>query len=335
MKSEERHQLEKNDLAEWVLQTYESLRPNWPYILGGIVVFAAALWFVNHRRSSQELQLRAAWNDYFTAESGRNVEALRSLVDRYPDSPVAPLAQKRVADFRFADGKKMLLTDRGEAMRLLDDAANIYQELLADVSISLMLRRQAELGLALTQETTGALTKARETYKKISQSFPGTDEATRAEERLKHIESPEAEKFYDQLAAFKPPQPTTDLPQPTGGLPPMPPAPTSSPDSPLINLPGPDEVSTPPPPPSKPDAAKAKADQKPKTVTDGAKKATPKAPAPKAADSATKPAPAAKKSAAKKSAAEAKPATDKQPKGATAKPKSEVAKPALPAKAPR
>ena len=336
MKSEERHQLEKNDLAEWVVQTYERWQPHWPYLVGGIVLVAAALWFVNHRQASQAQQLHAAWNAYFDAEGTRNVEALRSLVDLYPDSSVAPLAQKRVADFRFADGKKLLLTDRGEALRLLDDAANIYQELSASPAASDIVRRQAQLGLALAQETTGALAKAKETYESVSQSFPGTEEAARAEQRLKKIELPEAAEFYDQLAAFKAPEPTTDLPKPKGGLPelPAPKAQKSMPDAPLISLPGLEDVPTPPPPPAKPAATKAKASPKADPAESTTKKPAASKPTKAAAE---KPAVSKPSKAAAEKPPASKPAKTTPEKPASSKPAKSAepkAKPAAPAKTP-
>lgn len=258
MKSEQRHQLEQNDLADWVQSTTGWLRPYVPYLVGSVVVVVAVALIYQYRSGAAEQLQREAWTEFFDANDPAQLEV---LVRRYPDSVVVPYAQLRLADFRFEKGKALLTQDHDKALIELDGAIDLYEELAGtnhpDVS------RPAALGKALALETRGSRRKAVEALRGIASQYAGTSAALIAQKRVEQLETDTARDFYQQLMDYRPPAPPSlDLPprmpdvapQPGSADSIIPPKPSAAQDSPPAPTPEPpSKESSPPSPPSQPD----------------------------------------------------------------------------------
>ncbi|MGL5095933.1 MAG: tetratricopeptide repeat protein [Planctomycetia bacterium] len=272
-----------------------------------------------------------SWREFFAAANPGQFEV---VAERYAGTPAGRYALLRVADMKYKTAIDGLLNDRSAAVDELKEASKIYEQLADDPVAEPLVRRQAMLTVGLALESQSAIDKAVPVYERVKAEFAGSPEAARAEMRLKALAAPEARAFYNQLAKYEPPTPSSDLPDPTSGFPALPPGfgkaaglPPMSPEAgkstaksskPLIELPEFDKVSVPPPP-----KAMEKKTDEPK-VEPAPTKAAPAPEAPKAEAPKAEP----PKEDAPKPAEPAKPA--EAPKAET--PKTESPAPAEPAK---
>ena len=99
MKSERRHELQHNDLAEWILKSYERVAPYKNMILGValllVVLFIGLSLWHNHSVS----QAGEAWNSLgvpvfqpnFVAE--QTISVMQKDAQTYPGNPAAQWAE--------------------------------------------------------------------------------------------------------------------------------------------------------------------------------------------------------------------------------------------------
>lgn len=213
MKSEERHELEQNELADWVTKAVERVRPYWMHALVGSLLAAGALVGWAYFTAAQRQATADAWEEYLAADSPELFEA---IIKEYPDSPVVPYARLRIADYRFQEGKSKLVVDRSEALARLDEAIKLYQYISQDPQAPPDARERADLGVAMAAESKGALEEAKADYRRVADLYAGTPDAQFAQKRIDVLESPQAKQFYQQLSSYVPPTPSTDLPRRPG-----------------------------------------------------------------------------------------------------------------------
>lgn len=213
MKSDERHQLEQNELADWVARLGVTARPYLPYAAAILAVAFLAAMGYSFWSSSAEAREHEAWEEFFGA---KNPEQLRIVIDRYPNSQAAPYSQLRIADFEFQDAKAKLVNDYGAAISGLSKAVDLYRELADGRASPIQVKQQASMAMAETLESKGSLTEAKEAYQRVASNYAGSAEAALAEQRLKELDSPEARQFYTKLKDYKPPVPSTNLPAKSG-----------------------------------------------------------------------------------------------------------------------
>lgn len=209
MKSEERHELEQNELVNWSTRWADQAWRNRWSILGVIATIGLVFGGWTYYSRSLAARTAASWQEFLAAT---NPEQFQTLVDRYPGSPAVPYARLRMADLRFQEGKARLANNRGDAILKIDEASKLYSALRDDSSLPPDVREQAAMGAAAAIETKGNIADAIAAYKQVSTDFSGTVAALVAQARIKRLESPDAEKFYLQLAEYKPPATSTDLP---------------------------------------------------------------------------------------------------------------------------
>lgn len=209
MKSEERHQLQQNDLADRLAALSAKVKPYIPHVAAAIVLVFVGMWIVGLISDSKQAKRGEAWKDFFGAQ---NAEQLDVVVDRYPNSDIVPYARLKSAQFAFQDGKTKIFTDRDEAIKKLDKAVKAFEEVVAKSEPGGLLRSQALLGIAVSKETSGAVTDAVAAYKRLADECKGSTEAAYAERQIKNLDTPEARAFYSQAQNYKPKTPSTDLP---------------------------------------------------------------------------------------------------------------------------
>ena len=140
MKSERRHELQHNDLAEWAVRTYEGILPYRTSILGGslLLVVGLAAWQIWHSHSQS--QAVEAWN---AVETGKT--CLRQLYDypqmaqqyagmmqkaneTYSGSPAGEWAQMLTADSCLFLGQSQLMGNNEAARNFLNEAGQRYEK---------------------------------------------------------------------------------------------------------------------------------------------------------------------------------------------------------------
>jgi hypothetical protein len=205
MKSEARHKLETNVLAAKLAQWGERLRPHASTIMTVAAVALAAYFLLSMWRGSGSRRDREAWDQYELAILGGDLELTQlqrvAASDDYAGANMQEWAYVAWADRQLRLAADRYLTDRDDANKRLTNIAGIYDELAANAGAA-EVRNRARLGLARVNEMQNRLDEARTHYAQVEGAL-----APLATERIKALESKEAQEACEWLA-------TADLPKP-------------------------------------------------------------------------------------------------------------------------
>jgi hypothetical protein len=234
MKSERRHELQHNELADWIVKTAKAIQPYQNLILAAVVILvvagAAYTWW---SRTTAD-QAGRAWYDLNAGL--RNPEKLVKVVEDHPDSRVGQTAAVVLADLRLFSGCNQRFISKALAEPELSKAAELYEADLKATQ-SEFLRERATFGLARAKESQGELTAARQHYDDVVKKWPKGTYAAVAQQRLDDLNRLETKQMYDDFAKFdrKPDYgPASTLPgldMPSGGLPGLPSEPAIEPNT--------------------------------------------------------------------------------------------------------
>ncbi len=221
MKSERRHELQENELADWLDSTIEKVTPHLKTI-GGVILllavcFGAYVIWTNRAAADQS----AAWDSFYAAAGSENAsEEMLRLADAQPAAPAGLWARIYVADGALAEGVQNLFTDRAVAKTKLKEAVTAYGQVAENATGKYEpLVERALYGQAKAYEALGEksdVDEAVKLYKRIKEEFPGTVLAGDADARITILESPAAKGFYDWFAKATPAPRTTPG---AGGIP--------------------------------------------------------------------------------------------------------------------
>jgi hypothetical protein len=213
MKTERRHELQHNVLADSLERWIEAMKPYSRAVLAGVIgaVVLFAVWGYMANQSRE--RAAAAWNEYYAALAPTSTdprEALSSLVSRFPGTPVGQAARAVLADIQLDDGTTRLFMDKSAGRDELQKAAEMYQALLLEADEPSMLAR-ATFGLARAHEALGKdLPRAVDEYRSIARKWPNSPYVDEAEARAKSLESDETKSFYDWFAKYERPKPVAN-----------------------------------------------------------------------------------------------------------------------------
>ncbi len=166
MKSEQRHQLQTNVLANQAGKAIEQAKPYTAITIGGIAVFAllGIGWAIWHNSSLKANS--SAWSEYYFANG--KPDQLVAVYEDYPSSSAAEWARQAEADSRMEEGLDLVFRDRKTANELFEKAKKNY-EVVSESATQPALRARATLGLAQAYESLGDNEKAIAQYKKLQQ----------------------------------------------------------------------------------------------------------------------------------------------------------------------
>ncbi len=221
MKRERRHELQHNDLAEWILKGYERIVPYKNAILGAslllvVLVIAAVLW---HSHSVAEAG--EAWNSlgvpvqpHFDAEQW--IDVMAKTAQTYPGTEAAQWAEVFAADTALMCGTNRILTEKKNGIKYLTDAKGRYAKALETLTIK-GAQEQALFGKARAIESlienTEQLKEATAAYQELIDKFPQGMYKPIADQRIERLQKPETLKFYEALAKYKGEPRKTESPQ--------------------------------------------------------------------------------------------------------------------------
>lgn len=203
MKTERRHELENNELAEWLTVTIERVRPYSRALLAGVIAVAVLIFgmgFVRQRRATQRTE---AWNAFFTAVNTMQTEPLNEVVTQYAGSEVGLWAELRLADLQLAEGTDLLFTNRPAALDELRSAEEHYTS-VRDQADNPEVRERALMGLARSLEALNRLDDAQAAYRQVTEDYPEGLFAPTAQQRLADLERQGTKEFYDWFATQDP-----------------------------------------------------------------------------------------------------------------------------------
>lgn len=215
MKSEERHRLEQNALADWLGRVMLKVRPYSTLILTaavvGAVVFGAASWWV--RSSAQGTE--AAWDSLYTAlnnaTNSGDPRPLKQLVERYRGTAVGYWAAVTASEIHLARGTAEILSNRADAIAEIKNAQEGFS-LVADECRDIRLRERALFGrgrsyeaLAGTGDVAGHLERAIADYEQVLALDTGSVYGRFAKQRIEQLRARYVKDFYKRVAEYQPP----------------------------------------------------------------------------------------------------------------------------------
>jgi len=278
MKSDKRHELQKNELADWLGERVEAHSDKfWPVVGGVVVAFAAAIgiaWYMG----TQDAKTASAWNAYFQAYGERDREdQLKKVAETEPNTVAAMWAQQGVADLALAKAANLMFTDRPEATKQIEVAEAHYNEVLKNARDPHLIAR-AQYGMARLQETKCQPKEAARYYEMVAKNDKEKTLSEAAARDVKRMNDPQIVAFLEWFATQTPKRPA---PTGHGGMPGLPPlsAPTDLPERPDLSLPGPLNLDLPKTPAGDTKLEFPKPDETPKG--DAPKTEAPKGDAPK------------------------------------------------------
>lgn len=208
MKSERRHELEKNELADRLATGIESTKSFMPAVLGGLILvgIAAVVWGVYSSYSKQ--QASVAWTDFYFNLNAGDPDSFVDLADDYPSSAAAGWARQVAADNYLQRGIADLYRDKKSGQELLGKAIKEF-EVVDRTASTPELRAKAALGLAQAHESLGDTDKAAGYYQQVAKSATQPGIIAEANQRLAFLASDSGKEFY---AWFKTQDPKPDAP---------------------------------------------------------------------------------------------------------------------------
>lgn len=202
MKSQERHRLETNVMAEHLGGWIEKLRPYATSVAGILLFVFIAMFAWSYLSGSSAAWQSQAWDAYNQAVITQrpNLELLRESAEAHPGTNM-----QHLADVTWADGQVWLaardfLYNKAGINEALNKATTAYQSVLQS-SDDERLKNRARLGLARVYEMQNQLDKAREEYGKVTGGY-----AEFAKNRAKELGEKKTQEVCDWLATAVPPR---------------------------------------------------------------------------------------------------------------------------------
>lgn len=205
MKTKRRHELQTNELADWLGKQIERLKPYSQYLLAGSIVVVAVAGLVAYQNAGQKAKKAAAWNDYLEAANQRRPDALKEVASKHPESPAALWALQTAGDILLEEGTNLLYSDRESAQEILGKARDNFQIVLNRAEGQPMLRRRAQFALAKTLESLGELDQAQQHYAQLVEAAPDSVIGKLAARYLRRLKDRSTKEFYGLLAKYEPP----------------------------------------------------------------------------------------------------------------------------------
>jgi hypothetical protein len=202
MKSEERHKLETNYLADHLGDGISKIKPYTNLIIGGIALLIIGGVVYAIFQNSNANKNAEAWHEMFLANGDSDM--LTKVYEDYENTAAAPWARQRQADSQLARALDQVYVDKDQAMELTKQAKENYEAVLS-ASTDPMLRTRATLGLAKACETEGDADGAITHYRKLLtmdlENKALEKEVTR---RIAWLDSEESKEFLAWYKSFQP-----------------------------------------------------------------------------------------------------------------------------------
>lgn len=205
MKTERRHELQTNMLADKMAAWIEAAEPYSRAILAGIVAIVVIAFAVVYISAQHNEQVAKAWDQVLDALGKQDVGQLNETAAQYPRTAVADWARLMAADLALARGSAQVFQDKKDAQDEIRRAADLYEELKNSTDFD-EVQEKAIYGLARAEESLGELQKAKPLYKAVADR--GGTYAAVAQQRWDDLQRTEVKEFYDWYAKYEPPRPS-------------------------------------------------------------------------------------------------------------------------------
>ncbi len=207
MKTERRHELQHNTLADIMSDVGENAKPYAKAILGvllaGIVVFGTYLYLSKRSEAEEAASWDLTWQALSNPETGKQMEQLREAADKFPDKQAGLWAQLTLADLELNRGVAALFIERSVAQNELRTAVEDYQAVEKHGTHPLM-RQHALFGIGRADESLIQLDDARAAYDKLIKDYPNGPYFNRAKQRVENLASDSTKRWYDWFRDAEP-----------------------------------------------------------------------------------------------------------------------------------
>ncbi len=221
MKSERRHELEHNQLADWLNKQIETVKPYQNLVLGGIllvvVLVGAYAWYTRQANA----RLATGWNDFYAAFSKRNPYPgdFADIAANYPNTHLGFWSHVVAGDLHLAQGCNQRFVSRVGGNQELQQALDNYTPVLQNIRGNDMLRERAMFGAARAYESLTDVDKALQHYENVVRIWPDGTYAAVAQRRIDALKLPSVDEMYKKFAQFDPKPAYSDEPGTPGEKP--------------------------------------------------------------------------------------------------------------------
>src|SRR5262245_58706088 len=232
MKAERRHELKHHELADWLGEHLQTLKPHATgIVLGAVLLLVIVLGSVWYFGGENQASARA-WNEYFSALNEREPQkVLQNVVTDRSGSKAAWWALAALGDMNLGEGAALLHSDRSEAEKRLEAAERAYKQV--EASDDPILKSRAWLGLAKVYESKCQPDKAHEFYEMVAKNQPESAIGKAAASSARRMKDPREVEFLQWFAQQTPKRPVP-FPGMGGSIPGLP---GDLPERPDIGLP--------------------------------------------------------------------------------------------------
>jgi hypothetical protein len=203
MKSERRHELQHNELAEWLFKTGEQIKPHQNLILAIMAAVAVLVigytWWTRHVATRTE----QAWTELGRAMDIGSPDLLAAVADEYPNTVPGQTAAALLGDVRLSAACNQRFVSATIAQKELKAAKELYSKILEN-NLSEALREHATYGMARAEETDGKLDAAKRLYSEVVADWPDGAYAEAAKRRLADFKVPETKLMFASLNKYEP-----------------------------------------------------------------------------------------------------------------------------------
>ena len=212
MKSERRHDLQTNVLADWLGGKVAKIQANASWVGGGFLLILIVVVFLFVRQNRLASVASEGWTRFQQARSGGLVaisqqqplalnNAVRDLEDiarEYASDPIAAYAHLTLGDLLLQNGRTQYSLNKTAARDAFQAAARYYQ-MVVESTKSPDIKNRALFCQGKSLEWQLKLSQAKEIYQKVSGPY-----GPEAEARIRNLDHKGTEAFYKQFAEWKP-----------------------------------------------------------------------------------------------------------------------------------
>ncbi|WP_050769473.1 hypothetical protein [Blastopirellula marina] len=204
MKSERRHELQKNELEQVLEKGMEQMGPQAKILAGVAIAVVVAVLAVMWFQWQSKIARASGWGELFTAsammsqQDGKMTPALEAVGSAYQGRPAGAWAELFLGYDLYRQGLEKNFTQPDDAKLDLERSIKAFQNAEKSANVP-ELKQRALWGIGQSSEviaTDESLKTAISTYEKLSTQWPDSPFGEWAAERLETLQDKNVEQFY-------------------------------------------------------------------------------------------------------------------------------------------
>ncbi|GAA5505652.1 tetratricopeptide repeat protein [Novipirellula caenicola] len=220
MKSERRHELQENILANYLGRINQSIEPySRPIGIAVAVLLIGGIGYAIYSSKVSEDRSQATFELLMQQTGSQDPEGLASVSVKYPNTPAAAWAHLYQGSALLAQGTRTLYVNRMDAEDQLNGASKAFRNAIAEGNNELLLSR-AYFGIARSEEALGNLDKAIAAYKECVRIGESEEMVNACEERIAALSKESTKDFLTWFKDqdFSPSDPSAPPSLPSGSM---------------------------------------------------------------------------------------------------------------------